>query len=178
MGRRSKEEERHVHVWLMHFAVQQKLTHHCKATLCLRVKSCPTLCDSVGCSPPGSPVHGILQARILEWGAISFSRGSSSSRDQTPSLLPVLHWQAGSLPLAPPGKPQSNYTPIKKKKSTITKKKETKRDSSFKYKERVDVNTLGETGLHFASQTEKMELIFYITKKFSENHKVYLSFVL
>ena len=93
-------------------------------------------------------------------------------------LLSLLHWQAGSLPLAPPGKPQSNYTPIKKKKSTITKKKETKRDSSFKYKERVDVNTLGETGLHFASQTEKMELIFYITKKFSENHKVYLSFVL
>ena len=37
--------------------------------------SCPTLCDPVQCSPPGSPVHGILQARILECVAISFSRG-------------------------------------------------------------------------------------------------------
>ena len=38
---------------------------------------CPTLCNPVDCSPPGSSVHGILQARILEWVAISFSRGSS-----------------------------------------------------------------------------------------------------
>ena len=37
----------------------------------------PTLCDPIDCSPPGSSVHGILQARILEWVAISFSRGSS-----------------------------------------------------------------------------------------------------
>ena len=44
---------------------------------------CPTLCDPVDCSPPGSSVHGILQARILEWVAISFSRGSSGPRDQT-----------------------------------------------------------------------------------------------
>ena len=41
------------------------------------------LCDPVDCSPPGSSVHGILQARILEWVAISFSRGSSRPRDQT-----------------------------------------------------------------------------------------------
>ena len=43
----------------------------------VKVKSCLTLCDPVDCSPPGSSVHGILQARILEWVAISFSRGSS-----------------------------------------------------------------------------------------------------
>ena len=42
-----------------------------------------TLCDPVDCSPPGSSIHGILQARILEWVAISFSRGSSRPRDQT-----------------------------------------------------------------------------------------------
>ena len=36
-------------------------------------QSCPTLCDPIDGSPPGSPVPGILQARILEWGAISFS---------------------------------------------------------------------------------------------------------
>ncbi|MES6266278.1 hypothetical protein U6R57_12305, partial [Cutibacterium acnes] len=46
-------------------------------------QSCPTLCDPMDCSPPGSSVHGILQARILEWVAISFSRGSSQPRDQT-----------------------------------------------------------------------------------------------
>ena len=43
----------------------------------LVVQSCPTLCNSMDCSPPGSPVHGILQARILEWVAIPFSRGFS-----------------------------------------------------------------------------------------------------
>ena len=43
----------------------------------------PTLCDPVDCSLPGSSVHGILQARILEWVAIPFSRGSSQPRDQT-----------------------------------------------------------------------------------------------
>ena len=46
-------------------------------------QSCPNPCDPVDCSPPGSSVHGILQARILEWVAISFSRGSSQPMDQT-----------------------------------------------------------------------------------------------
>ena len=46
-------------------------------------QSCPTLCDPIDCSLPGSSVHGIFQARILEWIAISFSRGSSQPRDQT-----------------------------------------------------------------------------------------------
>ena len=46
-------------------------------------QSCPTLCDPMDCSPPASSVHGILQARILEWVAISFSRGSSQPRDWT-----------------------------------------------------------------------------------------------
>ena len=44
-------------------------------------QSCPTLCDPMDCSPEGSSVHGVLQARILEWVAISFSRGSSRPRD-------------------------------------------------------------------------------------------------
>ena len=44
---------------------------------------CPTLCNPVDCSPPGSFVCGILQARILEWVAISFSRASSRHRDRT-----------------------------------------------------------------------------------------------
>ena len=53
------------------------------------------------CSLPGSSVHGILQARILEWVAISYSRGSSRPRDQNPSLQwHLLHWQAYSLALS------------------------------------------------------------------------------
>ena len=46
-------------------------------------QSCLTLCDPMDFSPPGSSNHGILQARVLEWVAISFSRGSSWLRDQT-----------------------------------------------------------------------------------------------
>ena len=55
-------------------------------SLCVRAKSlqsCLTLCNPMDCSPPGSSVHGILQARILEWVAISFSKGSSWPRNQT-----------------------------------------------------------------------------------------------
>ena len=47
------------------------------------LQSCPTLCDPMNYSPPGFCVHGILQERILEWVAISVSRGSSQHRDQT-----------------------------------------------------------------------------------------------
>ena len=48
----------------------------------LVAQSCLTLCDPTDCSSPGSSVHGILQARILEWVAILFARGSSQPRDQ------------------------------------------------------------------------------------------------
>ena len=47
------------------------------------LQSCPTLCDPTDCSLPGSSVHGILQAKILEWVAIPSSRGSSQSRDRS-----------------------------------------------------------------------------------------------
>ena len=47
------------------------------------VQSCPTLCDPMDCSPPGFSVHAILQARILEWVAIPYSRISSWPRDRT-----------------------------------------------------------------------------------------------
>ena len=53
---------------------------------CVYAKSlqlCPTLCDPMDCSPPGSSVHGFLQAGILEWVAMPSSRGSSRLRDQT-----------------------------------------------------------------------------------------------
>ena len=64
-------------------------------------QSCPTLCNPMDCSPPGFSVHGIFQARVLEWGAISFSRGSSQPRDRTLVscigrcvLLPLSHHES------------------------------------------------------------------------------------
>ena len=50
----------------------------------MRTQSCLTLCDPMDCNSPGSSVHGILQASILEWVAVSSSRGSSRHRDETP----------------------------------------------------------------------------------------------
>ena len=50
---------------------------------CLVAKTCVPLCDLRGCSPPGFSVHGTLQARILEWAAISSSSVSSRLRDRT-----------------------------------------------------------------------------------------------
>ena len=67
------------------------------------LQSWPTLCDTMRCSLAGSSVHEIFQARILEWVVISLSRGSSQPRDWT-FISSLLHSQAGSLPLAPPGK--------------------------------------------------------------------------
>ena len=62
---------------------------------CLVDKSCPTPCDPMACSPPGSSVRG------MEWVAISSSRGSSQPTD-------CLHWQADSLPLSHQGSPSSS----------------------------------------------------------------------
>ena len=47
--------------------------------VCVRAQSCLTLCNSMDCSPPGSSVHGIFQARILKWVAMSFSRDLPNS---------------------------------------------------------------------------------------------------
>ena len=84
----------------------------------LSPQPCPTICDLKGCSPPGSSVHGILPARTLEWDwlgwiAIPSSRGSSRPRDWT-HISCLLHWQAGSLPLALPGKPTVGYYSVLK----------------------------------------------------------------
>ena len=62
-------------------------------SLCMRAKSlhsCRTLCNAVDCSPPGSSVRGILQARILEWVASPFSRGSDPGIKSASLMPPVL----------------------------------------------------------------------------------------
>ena len=58
--------------------------------VCVHAQSCSTLCDLIDCSPPGSSVHWIFQARILEWVALSSSRGSSWSMDQIHLLYLLL----------------------------------------------------------------------------------------
>ena len=74
--------------------------HVAAAAAAKSLQSCPTLCDPVDGSPPGSPVLGILQARTLEWIAISSSRESSPPRDWI-----YLSWIAGGFFTAePPGK--------------------------------------------------------------------------
>ena len=74
---------------------------------CMKVKSesevtesCPTLNDPMHCSPLGSSIHGIFQARVLKWVAVPFSKGSSQPRDGTQVFI----LQADSLPAEPPFK--------------------------------------------------------------------------
>ena len=68
-------------------AVSLPLCHHGSLYVpllpLLSPQSCPTLCNPIDCSPPGSSVHGILQARILEWVAMPSSKGSSQPRGRT-----------------------------------------------------------------------------------------------
>ena len=81
---------------------------------------CATLFDSMDCSPPGSSVHGISQARILEWVAISFSRGSSRIWDRTwcpvsPALAGRFYhwatWEARGLIKTQIAEPRPHPTP-------------------------------------------------------------------
>ena len=65
------------------------------------LQSCPTLCDPMDCSPPGSPVHGIFQARVLEWGAIAFSEVMPSCLQNAIPItyLPATHETISSVHL-------------------------------------------------------------------------------
>ena len=78
--------------WLINDLVQQGWAVHivyladspfCSCVCAQLLQLCPTLCDSMDCSPPGSSVYGILQARIWEWVAMPSSRESSWPRDRT-----------------------------------------------------------------------------------------------
>ena len=70
-------------LWCARFyskCLRRIITFECLGTQVLVTQLCLTLCNPMDCGPPGSSVYGILQARILEWVAISFSRGSSQPR--------------------------------------------------------------------------------------------------
>ena len=71
------------------------------------LQSCPTLCNPIGCSLPGSSVQEVTQARILEWGVISSSRESSQPRDQICGSCDSFIGRWVFLPLAPAGKPRA-----------------------------------------------------------------------
>ena len=97
--------------WIQVSCIEDKLftIWATKECVCLRAKSlqlCPTLCNPMDCGPPGSSGRRILQARTLERVVMPSSRGSSQPRDQGSVCYVYPHWQAGSLPLVPPGKPQ------------------------------------------------------------------------
>ena len=68
---------------MWNFKLQHVGSGSLKETESVTVQLCPALCYSMHCSLPGSSVRGILQARILEWVAVPFSRGYSQPRDQT-----------------------------------------------------------------------------------------------
>ena len=76
--------------------------------MCMCAKSLQSsliMCDPVDCSQPGSSVHGILQAAVLEWGCHALLQGIFLTQGSNLWLLHPLHWQVGSSRLAPPGKP-------------------------------------------------------------------------
>ena len=89
----------------MLWTFQNILWKLCAFNQCAKsLQLCLTLCDPMDQSPPSFSVHGIHQARVLEWIAIHSSKGSSQPRDQT-WVSCLLHWVVGSLPLVPPWKP-------------------------------------------------------------------------
>ena len=83
-------------------------------------QSCSTVCNPMDCSPAGSSVHGILQARIVKCTAMPSSRGIFPTQGSNPRLLCLLRWQAGSLPLAPHGKPMDYLYTIGKQPNIHT----------------------------------------------------------
>ena len=86
-------------LWLFRCSIVQKLSTATAKSL----QSCPTLCDPIDGSPPGSPIPGILQARILEWVAISFSNAwkwKVKSESEVAQSCPTL---SDPMDCSPPG---------------------------------------------------------------------------
>ena len=97
----------HLGTIALEFCFHFKDTHTERCLPAKLLQPCMTLCNPMDCSPADSSVHGILQARILEW-VVCPPPGDLPD----PFLLCLLHWQVGSLPLAPQGKPIYMYVCI------------------------------------------------------------------
>ena len=78
-------------------------------------------CNPVDYSPPASSVHGIFQARVLEWVDISSFRGIFLIQGSNPNLLHLLHWQVGSLPLSHLGSPNTVVADDKFRRKAMNK---------------------------------------------------------
>ena len=87
---------------VFHFLFSSLLPEFC-CCYCLITNSCPTLLRLYGLYPPGSSVHGISQARILEWAAFLLHPGTE------PASLCLLHWRGGFFTPEPSGKPLVLY---------------------------------------------------------------------
>ena len=95
-----------IYIWLSTHTHTHIYLCVCVCVCAMSLQSSPTLCDPMDYNPPtpGYSVHGILQARILKWVAMLSCR-SSQPRGLNLDHFCLPHWQAGSLPLVPPGRP-------------------------------------------------------------------------
>ena len=93
------------------YLVTEQQTFFTGVCVCSVAQLCPALCDPMDCSPPGSSVHGILQARIQEWAAMPSSRGSSQPRKRTsvPFASPTLAGQRRQWHPTPVHLPGKSY---------------------------------------------------------------------
>ena len=106
LGKKKMERALAIFITFCNCSPRLLISLFCCHCCCLVTKSRLTLCNPTECSLSGSPVHGIFQARILEWVAIFFSRGSSQPRDQT-----LVSCTGDTTELH--GKPLSLYTYLK-----------------------------------------------------------------
>ena len=99
------------HCWWPHLRLLRALLTVCGGglthqQLCVRARARSLqFCNPMDCSPPGPSVHGILQARILEKRCHTLLQGTFQTQGSNLCLFCLLHLQAGSFPLVPPGKP-------------------------------------------------------------------------
>ena len=77
----------------------------------LVIESCLTLCDPMDCGRPGSSVHEESPGKNTGVGCHVLLQGIFPTQGSNPRLLRLLHWQTGSLPLVPPGKPMPKALP-------------------------------------------------------------------
>ena len=98
--------------------------------VCSVFQLCPSLCNPMNCTLPGSSVHGVFWARILEWGCQFLLQVIFPTQGLNLHLLCLLHWQANSLPLSHLGRPEAFITLIPKLGKDTTIKESYRPESS------------------------------------------------
>ena len=116
---------------------------------------CPSLCGPMGCSPPGSFPQGIIQARILEWGSISYFRGSFSPRDWTCSSCVSCFGRQILYHLMPLGKPSYRFN-----KSILVQWFKTIETSFTVCRLKVQSESYGAKAKHRETRRESVSLSF------------------